>query len=435
MHTVKAVDGGLLIGTFTDPWILLNGLDLSISNQIIALHSQHRRKQATRYKADHSESVFLLEDDDSPWRLCKANSDYSICPTYPSSLIIPKSISDSVVKHAAAHRVKRRLPILAYQHGSPDGPVLLRSGQPLVGLRRNRSIQDEHLLEAFRTCNGKFVERKMLIIDARPTINAVANTIAGAGFEPLDWYRGCQREFVNLENIHHIRAAFLHLALDQSDWLGHIKRLLVATKTIVQAMSGEASKAVLVHCSDGWDRTSQLVSLAKVCLDPHYRSMSGLIELIQVDWLDAGHRFTQRLGHDIPLVNGLPFAHPHSTTSNNHTPKWLSNLLSDSADWVDQWCPIFPQFLDALAQLVIQSPFHFAYDTDLLHRLYVESMTNSLGLFSGNCQAERLGAANWNSIIDLHDQVTHDHEILIPDLEIPYRSILIRTPLYNIDEA
>uniref|UniRef100_A0A1I7X7C3 Myotubularin phosphatase domain-containing protein n=1 Tax=Heterorhabditis bacteriophora TaxID=37862 RepID=A0A1I7X7C3_HETBA len=33
--------------------------------------------------------------------------------------------------------------------------------------------------------------------------------------------------------------------------------------------------SVLVHCSDGWDRTAQLTSLAMVQLDPFYRSIEG----------------------------------------------------------------------------------------------------------------------------------------------------------------
>lgn len=37
----------------------------------------------------------------------------------------------------------------------------------------------------------------------------------------------------------------------------------------------EAGDPVLVHCSDGWDRTSQLSALAQVLLDPYYRTIEG----------------------------------------------------------------------------------------------------------------------------------------------------------------
>ena len=32
-------------------------------------------------------------------------------------------------------------------------------------------------------------------------------------------------------------------------------------------------QSVLVHCSDGWDRTAQLVSLAEIIMDPYYRTI------------------------------------------------------------------------------------------------------------------------------------------------------------------
>lgn len=33
--------------------------------------------------------------------------------------------------------------------------------------------------------------------------------------------------------------------------------------------------SVLVHCTDGWDRTAQLAALAMLMLDPDYRTIRG----------------------------------------------------------------------------------------------------------------------------------------------------------------
>ena len=33
--------------------------------------------------------------------------------------------------------------------------------------------------------------------------------------------------------------------------------------------------SVIVHCSDGWDRTAQTCSLASLMLDPYYRTIDG----------------------------------------------------------------------------------------------------------------------------------------------------------------
>lgn len=34
---------------------------------------------------------------------------------------------------------------------------------------------------------------------------------------------------------------------------------------------------MLVHCSDGWDRTAQVCSVASLLLDPHYRTLKGFM--------------------------------------------------------------------------------------------------------------------------------------------------------------
>lgn len=36
-----------------------------------------------------------------------------------------------------------------------------------------------------------------------------------------------------------------------------------------------SGNSVVVHCSDGWDRTAQLTSLAMLMLDSHYRTLRG----------------------------------------------------------------------------------------------------------------------------------------------------------------
>lgn len=53
--------------------------------------------------------------------------------------------------------------------------------------------------------------------------------------------------------------------------------------------SGKTS--VVVHCSDGWDRTAQLTSLSMLMLDGHYRTIRGFEVLLEKEWLSFGHRF------------------------------------------------------------------------------------------------------------------------------------------------
>lgn len=91
------------------------------------------------------------------------------------------------------------------------------------------------------------------------------------------------------------------MGLENSDWLRHIKSIMEAgifiskvkdPLRVLQPMhdhSGtdfmfscaqavaEEGVSVLVHCSDGWDRTAQVCSVASVLLDPYYRTLKGLM--------------------------------------------------------------------------------------------------------------------------------------------------------------
>lgn len=48
--------------------------------------------------------------------------------------------------------------------------------------------------------------------------------------------------------------------------------LMKAAVTVITAIEDEG-RPVMVHCSDGWDRTPQIVALAEILLDPYYRSL------------------------------------------------------------------------------------------------------------------------------------------------------------------
>merc|ERR1712176_1644216 len=80
-----------------------------------------------------------------------------------------------------------------------------------------------------------------------------------------------------------------------SRWLVHTRSAL-AGAILAAKYSQERNFNIVVHCSDGWDRTSQVVALAQILLDPFYRTIRGFAILIEKDWLSFGHKFQDRVG-------------------------------------------------------------------------------------------------------------------------------------------
>ena len=77
-------------------------------------------------------------------------------------------------------------------------------------------------------------------------------------------------------------------------WLDTVASVLVGAQRVANAL--RKGMPCLVHCSDGWDRTSQISALAPLLLDPFYRTRRGFAVLIEKEWLRFGHKFKTRCG-------------------------------------------------------------------------------------------------------------------------------------------
>ena len=111
----------------------------------------------------------------------------------------------------------------------------------------------------------------------------------------MENYKLAKKIYVPIENIHVMRDSLSKVVealrdgdaspfppqrelLAKSNWLKHLSIILDGTAEIVQTVHVRHSHVVL-HCSDGWDRTSQLAALSQICLDPYYRTLEGLLSL------------------------------------------------------------------------------------------------------------------------------------------------------------
>lgn len=50
------------------------------------------------------------------WRLSDVNKDFSVCPSYPSLVAVPKNLDDEALKKVATFRQGGRFPVLSYYH-------------------------------------------------------------------------------------------------------------------------------------------------------------------------------------------------------------------------------------------------------------------------------------------------------------------------------
>ncbi|XP_036232238.2 phosphatidylinositol-3,5-bisphosphate 3-phosphatase MTMR3 isoform X2 [Bactrocera oleae] len=371
-----------------------------------------RLQRAKRADEDFMREIIRLGFDlNGTWRISKTNEDFKLCPSYPQRLLVPACISDDMLYEVAKFRGSRRLPAVVWRH-KKSGAVIARCSQPEVGWFGWRNNTDEQLLKALSeacafdrgeqlrrqsqsintavrkltssestpsSTDGSHEEvtmdevQKVLIVDARSYASAVTNRARGGGCECIEYYPSAEIEFMNLGNIHVIRRSFQALRqlcaspadcqnwlgmLEKTLWLQHLSGLLAAAVTVCHAIE-KKGRPVLVHCSDGWDRTPQIVATAQLCLDPYYRTVEGFRVLVEREWLSFGHKFSDRCGH------------------------------GPGSDELNERCPVFLQWLDLVHQIHKQFPCSFEFNMAYLIKLAQHSHSCLFGTFLCNTYKER----------------------------------------------
>uniref|UniRef100_A0A8C4ZJQ8 phosphatidylinositol-3,5-bisphosphate 3-phosphatase n=1 Tax=Gadus morhua TaxID=8049 RepID=A0A8C4ZJQ8_GADMO len=350
-------------------------------------------------------------DTQNAWRVSDINSNYKLCSSYPQKLLVPVWITDKELESVASFRSWKRIPVVVYRH-QKNGAVIARCSQPEISWWGWRNTEDEYLVTSIaKACqmdpgqrpppgapggrprgegpdstDGDFdssltggpgvedspaARQKLLILDARSYTAAVANRAKGGGCECEEYYPNCEVMFMGMANIHAIRNSFQALravcsqipdpgnwlsALESTRWLQHLSVMLKAATLVCSGLEREG-RPVLVHCSDGWDRTPQIVALAKVLLDPFYRTIEGFQVLVETEWLDYGHKFGDRCGHQ------------------------------ENADDVSEQCPVFLQWLDCVHQLIKQFPCLFEFNEAFLVKLvqHTYSCLEARNIFKRTC--------------------------------------------------
>lgn len=304
------------------------------------------------------------------WGCNKINLGYQNCDTYPERLWLPTSANANVVVGSTKFRSRGRLPVLTYFY-RPTGAVICRCAQPLTGFSA-RNVEDEKLMELIGKASG--TGEVLYMIDTRPKINQMVNKAQGKGYEDERNYTNMRLVTFDIDNIHVMRQSQQKLleavtkttsitdyikTLDSSGWLKHVRSIIECGIFIADALAKGMS--CVVHCSDGWDRTSQVVAVAQLILDPFYRTIHGFQVLVEKDWLAFGHKFDDRCAH----------------------------LGAQNDEALKEISPVFTQFLDCVWQLLQQRPMDFQFNERCLIEMHEHAYSCQFGTFIGNCQKDR----------------------------------------------
>ncbi|KAK2767488.1 hypothetical protein FQN54_003645 [Arachnomyces sp. PD_36] len=390
---------------------------------------------------------------------------------------------------------------------SQDNP----SSQSSLDIPNAEELEDEAISKARGDSTDPKVQiygaqQNNLIVDARPTVNAYAMQVVGLGSENMDNYKFATKAYLGIDNIHVMRDSLERVVaslkdtdltslppnkdlLQRSAWLKHITGLLDGAGIIARQVGIQHSH-VLIHCSDGWDRTSQLSALSQLCLDPYYRTLEGFMVLVEKDWLAFGHMFRHRTGPlssekwfqvenersggdpnrgglgensgpSLALENAFMSARGFLNRGRENASRdslaesdgEMQAYDSDSVGTkkvtpppkspaekevtkVKETSPIFHQFLDATYQLLRQYPTRFEFNERFLKRLLYHLYSCQYGTFLYNCEKDRVdakikekSASVWGYFLSRRDQFTNpNYNPLIDDKKRGSERLLFPRP-------
>ncbi|KAG6620110.1 myotubularin-like protein [Phytophthora cinnamomi] len=176
---------------------------------------------------------------------------------------------------------------------------------------------DQKIVSALQHATSAYGDAKFHFFDARSQMAAAANSAQGKGTEDPRNYPNSELHFCDIANIHAVRSSFASLA--------------------------------------------SLTAMVQLLLDPYYRTVRGLLCLIEKEWCSFGHMFRYRYGQG----------------------------EGPGQQELEEQSPVFIQWLDALWQIWRQQPWAFEFNEALLSALYEHIFSGLYGNFLYNNERQR----------------------------------------------
>ena len=361
------------------------------------------------YSFDQQVDRMKLDLTAGLWRLSNVNKDWTLCDSMPECLIVPAAVSDDKLLKVAQFRCLNRIPYLTYYH-SKTSAFISRTSQPLIGTKGRRSLDDEDFLKTMFSCRQKSDDpdnnsNLPCIVDTRTKQNASSAKMRGGGSESDGNYVAIRTFFTTIEQpatikdiyckfIDTVRNADVSTSSYLNDTCGWFRLVqsCLRTAVFVAKTVSEQGAPVLVHCDEGTDNSSLVCSLAKLFIDPYFRTMKGFMVLVEEEWIQAGYRFSERSnlstanssGSGSTTIGGISL--PGINISSASQGSIFAGSLSQIVPVTD--APLFILFLDCVYQAWAQFPTEFEFNQEFMCSLLQHTTSSQFGTFLNNTPKE-----------------------------------------------
>ena len=136
--------------------------------------------------------------------------------SYPPMILVPIGMSPEEVHSCISYRKEGRMPALTYYFYKKQSS-LWRCSQPKSGFLNKNIKENEKLFSLIAKCSKVSGKTQLVILDARPYLNALGNKFKGGGHEVASSYitesNESSLEYQNLDNIKVVKDSYEALLL------------------------------------------------------------------------------------------------------------------------------------------------------------------------------------------------------------------------------